>query len=584
MNAFTASVPKFRAIASLFFVAAVISSCQRNLTKTENSETVAPADGVPARPERHVKIDTLQQRIADRIPACGADERIMAKVKRFYIANSLMTKWLQEDKPGLVFLEFTEQVKSCANLGLQAADYNIESIGERVTALYSTRPIDVARLADLDIEITQTFFLFVSHLQFGKIRQAVSEKNVWIHHPKKDDGRDVHLLLESMNAPQLAGSINELQPSAEQYWKLQKALIYYRGEKKSNTAISLATAAEKIHPGARHRMMPLIRSTLASITPATELLNNTTGQPADSILYDEDLVTAIKEFQRIHGLVDDGIIGGNTLKFLNQSPGQKADVIALNMERLRWSDNNRGDHYITVNIPEYKLRIIEQQNQTLEMDVIVGAINTKTPVFQDTLEYLVLSPTWTVPPSIMKNEIFPRLKRNPGFYACRKSYLFYKNGVEVDPSSITWDHAVDVHEFRVVQKPGYDNALGLAKFVMPNTMNIYLHDTPDHSLFSKSYKALSHGCVRLSDPARLAEYLLAGEHSWDLASIRKAMGSHRPTRVILQKQYPVYLEYYTAWVDENGQVNFREDIYGHDKRQELMMKQVLPTATAIVTR
>ena len=241
-------------------------------------------------------------------------------------------------------------------------------------------------------------------------------------------------------------------------------------------------------------------------------------------------------------------------------------MIALNIERMRWKPENYGDHYIAVNIPEYILRIYENQKQTLEMKVVVGATNTPSPVFHASLEYIVLSPTWTVPPSIMKTEIFPRLKKDPTYYA-ERDFTFYKNGAEIDPSTERWDSAYNANQYRVVQKPGRDNALGMAKFIMPNAMNVYLHDTPDHSSFSKNYRALSHGCIRLDDPARLAEYLVQDQKEWNLKTIQKVMRSNNPTKLPLNKYYQVYLEYNTVWVDDNGQINFREDIYGHDKRQ-----------------
>jgi len=581
MKTFAASTRIFnnRAVFVLV-ISALFASCQRNLTKNTETGEKPEQMAAPATSERFVKIDTATLRLVDRLEVPSSDSAIVEKVKRFYETNALMTKWLESEKPAGLFNAFVDQLKNSTAHGLEPAHYRVEELEQKVKLLYAGKAVDPQLIMDLDVEITQTFFLFTSHLHFGKIKPAASEKNTWIRVAVKDTLQDVIVLRECNDAREMATAFETLLPVDDQYKRLQKALSHYRSLERSYGNLKAIRVNEKIQPGERRTEIPAIRKKLSLMTDvidesrATQLLE-------DSLLYDETLVVAIKGFQRLHGLFPDGIIGGNTLKNLNRSFKEKADLIALNMERLRWSSSKKGEHHISVNIPEYKLRIFERQGQTLEMDVIVGAIHTKTPVFHDTLEFLVLSPTWTIPPSIMKQEIFPRLKKDSSYYSEKRSYLFYRNGVQIDPAKQRWDTDFNVHEFRVVQKPGYDNALGLAKFVMPNALNIYLHDTPDHSLFSKTYRALSHGCIRLSEPARLAVYLLQEESAWNLPAIEKAMKSSTPTKVLLKKQYPVFLEYKTVWIDGNDQVNFREDIYGHDKRQLQQMHQ--QTAEAIAT-
>ncbi len=286
----------------------------------------------------------------------------------------------------------------------------------------------------------------------------------------------------------------------------------------------------------------------------------------DSLRYDEALVSAVKWFQLRHGLEPDGIIGAGTLKFINQSFKEKADIIALNLERMRWLPESFGDNYIRVNLPEYKMRVFEDQKFALEMKVIVGAVDTPTPVFGDTLQHIVFSPTWSVPTSIIKNEIIPRLQRDSSYYSS-KNYVFYKGGVQIDPTLELWDQDINPYSLSVVQQPGPDNSLGLVKFGMRNKMSIYLHDTPSQRLFNKSYRALSHGCVRLDEPAELAAFLLKDQRGWSEEAVQKAMHRETSTTMFIKKSYRVQLDYFTAWVDENGQVNFREDIYGHDKYQ-----------------
>jgi murein L,D-transpeptidase YcbB/YkuD len=298
---------------------------------------------------------------------------------------------------------------------------------------------------------------------------------------------------------------------------------------------------------------------------------------SDSLSYDPALVEAVKSFQARHGLQSDGVIGEKTLRFMNQSFRDKAEVIALNMERIKWLPDNVTGNYISVNVPEYKLRVYDDQKQTLEMKVIVGASNKATPIFTDELEHIVFSPTWTVPTSIIKEEIIPNLRKDSLYYS-KKNFLFFKNDEEIDPIAEYWSDAnINPYQYRVIQNPGTDNSLGSVKFMMPNNMSVYLHDTPNHRLFLKDYRALSHGCVRLDEPAKFAEYLLRDQKGWTPERIVKAMNESSPFTIHLKKHYQVNIEYCTAWVDDNGVINFREDIYGHDKAQ---LKQLKPARIA----
>jgi L,D-transpeptidase YcbB len=213
----------------------------------------------------------------------------------------------------------------------------------------------------------------------------------------------------------------------------------------------------------------------------------------------------------------------------------------------------------------------------MEMKVIVGAGATATPIFNDTLRYIVFSPTWSVPNSIIRDEIILRLRKDSTYYAS-KSYTFFKHGVALDPASVSWSNPlIDSRNYFVVQQPGNANSLGQVKFILPNKMSIYLHDTPNRKLFNKTNRALSHGCVRLDDPDKLAEYLLKDKIEWRMEAIDKAMKSHQPRTVFLTIPYPIHIEYRTAWVDENGLVNFREDIYEHDKIQLAQLRSVEQT-------
>lgn len=567
-------------------------SCSQKLTRVEleNKKRAKSIQAIPDSAQssipaekligKSVAIDTLQQ------PLCGLyttgtiknpafNQKVQEKVVSFYHANKLTTKWLYDQSPSDLYYALTDLLGQAPRYGLRPGDYDLNQIQGRVLALYQKDTLSISELVKLDLHITEMYFLFTTHLTEGKILNTGYGKYVWKRPSKQVNSQDVSLLVATEKADQILENVTLLQPANTQYAKLAKALEYYQTlEKSAPATLPTIVVNGKVKPGEANAAIPLIRKKL-SLTDLRvyPMVMDTTTNTWDSLRYDQTLTDAIKLFQIKHGLDPDGIIGEKTLKFLNQSFREKADVIALNMERIRWAPQKYSDNCIRVNVPEYKLRVYETDKPALEMRVIVGATDKPTPIFNDELEHIVFSPTWTVPVSIIKEEIIPRLKANPAYYA-EKNYSFYKNEVEIDPTAETWtSETINPYQYRIVQQPGPDNSLGLVKFVMPNNMSVYMHDTPNHRLFAKDYRALSHGCVRLSEPARFAAYLLRDQKGWTPERINKAMTESKTATIHLKKHYDVHFEYCTAWVDDEGQINFREDIYGHDKVQ---LQQLYP--------
>jgi murein L,D-transpeptidase YcbB/YkuD len=226
-------------------------------------------------------------------------------------------------------------------------------------------------------------------------------------------------------------------------------------------------------------------------------------------VYDESLAEDFKKFQARYGLEPDGVIDAKTIAYLNIPVKEKAELIALNLERLRWLPHIQGEKdEIVINVPEYMMRVYRNNNETLTMRVVLGAEYTPTPVFHDTLKYIVFSPTWIVPKSIIENEFIPKLKSDPEHFDPER-FKFYKNKKEINPIEEDWqDEDLDVSAYGVVENPGDANSLGDVKFIMPNDYSIYLHDTPADMLFSREERALSHGCIRLEKPVDFARYHL----------------------------------------------------------------------------
>jgi murein L,D-transpeptidase YcbB/YkuD len=277
-------------------------------------------------------------------------------------------------------------------------------------------------------------------------------------------------------------------------------------------------------------------------------LQATGEMAADSTdVFNDPLENAVKTFQTSLGLTPDGIIGETVIKELNVPVVKRIQQILINMDRMRWMPNPQGN-LIMVNIPEFELHVFEGAKKAFEMNVVVGKEGHNTMSFKGDLNQVVFSPYWNVTPTIVKEEILPAMERNPNYLASQNMEITGEEG------------GLPV----IRQLPGEKNSLGKVKFLFPNSFNIYFHDTPSKSLFSKDKRAFSHGCIRLSEPDKLAQYLLRDMPEWTPDKMYDAMNSGKERFVKLKKSVPVIITYYTAWVDESGLLNFRDDIYKHD--------------------
>jgi len=270
-----------------------------------------------------------------------------------------------------------------------------------------------------------------------------------------------------------------------------------------------------------------------------------------SEIFDDSLQAAVRSFQYRFGMTTDGEAGAALIRYLNIPLRDYIRKIIINMERARWLPLDLKSHYLIINIPAFTLYAYDADTIDFAMNVVVGRDVHKTVLFSGDIKFIVFSPYWDIPPSILKNEILPGIRRDPN-YLSRNNMEWVGN--------------------RVRQKPGPKNSLGLVKFLFPNSYNIYLHDTPAKSLFAKSVRAFSHGCIRLAEPEKLADYLLRNDPNWTTEKINKAMHSGVEKYVILKDPVPVYIGYMTAFVDNQGRVNFRDDVY---KRDELLEKTLL---------
>lgn len=287
--------------------------------------------------------------------------------------------------------------------------------------------------------------------------------------------------------------------------------------------------------------------------------------PADEAVFDEPLVEAVKLFQRQHALDADGTVGPATLAALNVSAGARVDQIRINLERARWILRDIGPEMVVVNIAGRYLHLVLDHKVAWTTRVIVGRAYTKTPIFTETMKLVVLNPDWTVPRSIVRNEIFPKAAADPGYLDAHDYYLTDGKGGRISPQSVAWSsYTGSTFPYGVVQRPGPKNALGLVKFLFPNKYSVYLHDTPSRQLFEKSDRSLSHGCIRVQDPLKLAELILGNRLGWTRERIDAAVAAKKMQSIALPKPLPVLLLYWTVDPTFDGGAHFYPDIYGRD--------------------
>ena len=316
-----------------------------------------------------------------------------------------------------------------------------------------------------------------------------------------------------------------------------------------------------LEPGQRAEQVPAIRDILVfwkdleNYAPDTNRID----------VYDSLMAEGVKRFQLRHGLQPDGKLGKATIQALNQSPRTLIEKAMVNMERLRWLPDTTLQELILVNIANYSMDYIRARDTLLHSNAIVGQSYRKTPVFNAELSYLVFNPTWTVPPTILKNDVIPAVKKDIGYLARKNMKILDFSGKEIDPNTINWAGiSSDSFPYMVRQASGRQNSLGLVKFMFPNKYNVYIHDTPSRELFFRADRALSSGCIRIQKPLELAQILLADQPLWTEERIKDTMNGGKEQPVASKKKIPVIILYLTFWTDGANRENIRRDIYSRD--------------------
>jgi L,D-transpeptidase YcbB len=412
------------------------------------------------------------------------------------------------------------------------------------------------------VALTVCAMRYISDLHIGRINPQHFKFGLSVEQKKYDLAQ--FLRVRIMAASDLKALMDQVEPPFAGYRRTEQALARYLELTRNDDGEKLPDVQKPIDPGQSYLGVPRLARLLRLVGDLPP-----DAAVADSDVYAGPLVDAVKRFQRRHGLDDDGRLGPATIKQLNVPLKDRVRQLQLTLERWRWLPTEFSAPPIIVNIPDFRLRALDENNRVvMDMRVVVGkAMRTQTPVFTRDMTYVVLRPYWNVPPSILRSEIIPAIQRDRGYLARRRYEVATYDGKVVTEGEVSDEVLAQLRagKLMVRQKPGPTNALGLVKLIFPNEHNVYLHSTPSQELFSRSRRDFSHGCIRVEKPAELTAWVLRNNPGWTLERVQDGMKNGKDdVTVSLAKRVPVFIVYGTALTYENGDVHFSDDIYGHD--------------------
>lgn len=480
-----------------------------------------------------------------------------AEVARAYDTAGQRPLWLRGGRPTPQADELIAALAAAGATGLLPADYDVRWLESERTRLHGTPE----ESAVFDTGLTVSLMRFVSDSYRGRVDPRTAG---FLFDPQPKDIDLAAVAVELSRAPSPAARLADFEPPFPVYRRLRAALEPLR-QMAREVELPHLPELPTLRPGDRDAGVPAVREVLGLLGyhPLSA------PPPADPELYDDDLAQALARFQRRHGLESDGILGRQSRRQLEVPLAHRVKQIELAMERLRWLPYQLAERFLIVNIPEFRLRGFTARDEPppLSMGVVVGSAARRhnTPVLMADMQYVVFRPYWYVPRSITRDEIGPKI-RSDDAYARRNGYEIvdgYGPGAGVyDPETAAGELLAG--GLRLRQGPGSNNALGLVKFIFPNPSHVYLHDTPSKTLFRRSRRDFSHGCIRVEDPVALALFVLGP--AWSESRVREAMQGRDNQRVNLASPIPVLLYYTTAVVEEDGELYFFDDIYGFDAR------------------
>lgn len=471
-----------------------------------------------------------------------------ADIAKFYRAQDFVGVWTG---PGEIQLArraaLLDALRRAGDHGLPVSRYDADALERQMQNARSARDLGM-----IEVEMTRMFLQYARDIQSG----ALIPGEVVSQIKREVEYTDRAALISGFLAAQPAAYLRGLAPRTLEYSALmtQKMILQ---EQSTRGGWGPTVNAASLEPGETGPAVVALRNRLMAMGYL---------ERSNAKTYDAAMRSAVEAFQRAHGLEADGVAGASTITALNTSIEARLKSIIVSLERERWLNKKRGYRHILVNIPDFTAKIVDDGRVTFETRSVVGANSgdRETPEFSDEMDHMVINPSWYVPRSILVGEYLPALRNNPN--AVRHIEITDSRGRVVSRNQSFARFTARNFPYSMRQPPSNSNALGLVKFMFPNKYNIYLHDTPAKSLFSREVRAYSHGCVRLNDPFDFAEALLARQEADPMGFFKAQLRTGRETRVNLNEPVPVHIIYRTAYTDARGNLNFRNDIYGRDAK------------------
>ena len=495
-------------------------------------------------------------------------------LRKLYTQLLFVPVWVQEEHLSPLSQELFAHIKNDKTLlessKIKQDTYTLERKAKEIYESYAT----LTQKIDLEFKIAQLYKGYADYTLYGSINWGAFQgrlynlrtdevKAAWVTY--KPEFSPVALLESAAMGGSLEAMFQKAMPKEYHYVQLQRALNNYI-ELEKNGGWKYVPLKGILKKGKAYKVVPALRERLQMSGDYVAC-----GKPENNI-YDSCLQKAVKHFQKRHGLIAKGILNKKTIHALNVPIDLRIKQMRLNLDRIKWLHQRHAKRHIIINIPSFRLFFEEDGKLRQSMKVIVGKRKNPTPIFSNTVKTIVLNPHWNIPKSIIQKEMIPKLLKNPNAMARKGIEIrsgWGKDAAKINPSSVDWGQYrySKTVPFRFAQVPGYKNALGKVKFLFPNQFSVYMHDTPNKKLFNRNSRAFSHGCIRLHKPRELLKTFATFNSTVDFNKSQKRLKGKKKEYLNLDNQVPVDVVYLTAYVDYDGVLQFREDIYGYDKMQ-----------------
>lgn len=475
-------------------------------------------------------------------------------LREIYRDHDYEPLWIGQDS----IAPLNNLIRDSSSHGLHPRDYHFQLIEQLEQARHGEA--NAAELASLDILLTDGLLLYGYHRRYGKVKAQDLDPDINFRREAFSDVAPATAIRQAIDAGQLPEFIEQLAPTADYYDLLRLQLHRYE-ELADHGGWPEVPDGPSLHPGDRDARMIAVRRRLQIEAGVAD-----SGNP-DPEWYDASLEPAVREFQLLHGLDNDGVVGKKTLAAMNIPAETRVDQLRLSLERLRWLTLEAGDVFVAVNIAGFQLSFVRHRKVEWTTRVMVGTAYRKTPLFRADITSVDFNPSWTVPPTILREDILPALKKDPAVLQEKNLNVIDSAGRPVDPSTIDWTRYGKTIPYMLRQYPGPGNALGKVKIVFPNPHFVFMHDTPHQNLFQRPERTFSSGCIRVENALTLAQLLLEETPAFDPANLASILDSGKTQRVKLAKPIPVLILYLTAALDPSGKARFYPDVYRRDAEE-----------------